>query len=148
MQKRICQNSKSTIAISVDLKSAMIISVELKSTMTIRVDLKSTMTIRADIKSTKTISVNIKSFHTQHRSTTVFLYPILVDHGLFIIRRLNWGNKKIRASCELCDYQCRWCFWLLACQMTHVWMWGCQLQCYLLRNRCRFHKEGGAVIVD
>ena len=92
MQKRICQNSKSTIAISVDLKSTMTISVDLKLTMTIRVDLKSTMTIRADKKSIKTISVNIKSFHTQHRSTTVFLYPILVDHGLFIIRRLNWGS--------------------------------------------------------
>ena len=82
MQTRICQNSKSTIAMSVDLKS----------TMTISVDLKSTMTIRADIKSTKTISVIIKLFHTQHRSTTVFLYPILIDHGLFIIRRLNWGS--------------------------------------------------------
>ena len=91
MQKRICQNSMSIIAISVDLKSTMTISVDLKSAMTISVDLKSTMTIRADIKSTKTISVNIKSFHTQHRSTTVFSYPILVDHGLFIIRRLNWG---------------------------------------------------------
>ena len=83
MQKRNCQKSKSTIAISVDRKS----------TMTIRVDLKSTMTIRADIKSTMTISVNIKSFHTQHRLTTVFLYPILVDHCLFIIRRLNWGGE-------------------------------------------------------
>ena len=92
MQKRICQISKSTIAISVDLKLTMTISVDLNSTMTIRVDLKSTMIIRADIKSAKTISVNIKSFHTQHRSTTVFLYPILVDHGLFIIRRLNWGG--------------------------------------------------------
>ena len=78
-------------AILVDLKSTMNISVELKSTMTIRVDLKSTMTIRADIKSTNTISVNIKSFHTQHRSTTVLLYAILVNYGLFIIRSLNWG---------------------------------------------------------
>ena len=93
MQKRICQNSKSTIAISVDLKSTMTISVDQKSMMTIRVDLKSTITIRPDIKSTKTISVNIKSLHTQHRSTTVFVYPILFDHGLFIIRRLNWGRN-------------------------------------------------------
>ena len=104
MQKRICQNSKSTIAISVDPRTIITISVDLKSTMTIRVDLKSIMTIRAEIKSTKTISVNIKSFHTQHRSTTVFLYPILVDHGLFIIRRLNWGKhsrRKHEASVSL-----------------------------------------------
>ena len=60
MQKRICQNSKST----------MTITVVLKSTMTIRVDIKLTMTIRKDIKSTKTISITIKSFHTQHWSTT------------------------------------------------------------------------------
>ena len=63
MQKCICQNSKSTIDISVNQKS--------------------TITLRADIKSTKTISVNIKSFHTQHPSTTVFLYQILVEHGSF-----------------------------------------------------------------
>ena len=69
----------------------MTISVDLKSTMTISVDLKWSMTIRVDLKPTKTIRVNLKSFHTKHWSTTVFLYPILVDHGLFIIRHLNWG---------------------------------------------------------
>ena len=71
----------------------MTISVDLKSTMTISVDLKWSMTIRVDLKPTKTIRVNLKSFQTQHWSTTVFLYPILVDHGLFIIRHLNWGKQ-------------------------------------------------------
>ena len=112
MQKHICQISKSTFAISVDLKSTKTISVHLKSTITIRVDQESTMTIRADIKSTKTISVNIKSFHTQHRSTTVFLHLILVHHGLFIIRRLNWGGgfslllnqSRVNYSCGLQSY--------------------------------------------